>query len=146
MVNGLILTGENSDGTLYRAVFDGSLDTYDLTENIQGNSTSSVTWTPQEAGIYYYTCDVSGHAQMFGKIVVLTTPEVSEVSASASLLQLGVTNAVSNTLVYVESCADLGDESAFERTHVYVPSTLSTNLTIAIDAQQAFFRLVSEEY
>ena len=146
LVDGSIPTGENFDGTLYRAVFDSSLDTYDVVEHIVGNSTSSVMWTPQEAGTFYYTCDVAGHAQMFGKIIVLSTPTLDEVHFDSALLEIGVTNAVSNTIVYVEQRAELGEEVPFERTHLFVPTSTSTNLTFDVDADQKFYRLVSEEY
>ena len=146
LVDGSIPTGENGDGTLYRAIFDSSLDTYDVTENIVGNSTSSVMWTPQEAGTYYYTCDVTGHAQMFGKLIVLSTPVLDEVRFDNAKLELGVTNTVSNTIVYVEQCAELSEEKVFERTHLFVPTSLSTNLTFDVNATQGFYRLVSEEY
>jgi hypothetical protein len=83
---------------------------------------------------------------MFGKLIVLTTPVLDEVRFDNALLELGVTNTVSNAIVYVEQRAELSEEKVFERTHLFVPTSLSTNLTFDVNAAQGFYRLVSEEY
>ena len=71
IMNADIPTAENPDGTLYRTVTDSTLNDFALSENIIGNSSASVRWTPTDAGVYYYTCYFPSHQQMFGKLIVV---------------------------------------------------------------------------
>jgi plastocyanin len=146
LVNGSLPVAENSDGSLYRTVTDSSLDNYDITENISGNGSANVSWTPTESGLYYYTCDVTGHPQMIGKIVVISTPTLGAVSVSNSSLQVIVNDVLTNRLVYVETSSDLSEATSFERTHLYVAQGEPTQLTLDALDDTGFYRVVSEEY
>jgi plastocyanin len=146
LVNGSLPVATNPDGSLYRTVTDSSLDNYDITENISGNSSSNVSWTPTETGIYYYTCDVTGHSQMIGKIVVISSPTLGAVQISNSSLQVTVTDVFTNRLVYVETSADLNEATSFGRTHLYVAEGDPIQLTLDAVDETGFYRVVSEEY
>ena len=49
-----------------------SLDAFHVSQNIDAGGSATVTFTPDQAGTYYFYCNVPGHAQagMVGKLTV----------------------------------------------------------------------------
>jgi nitrosocyanin len=49
-----------------------SLDAFNVNQNVDAGATQTVTFTPSQAGTYYFYCNVPGHAQagMVGKLTV----------------------------------------------------------------------------
>jgi plastocyanin len=87
-------TSHNSSHPLYIRVSDGGSSVSNPAAT--GEGTTSVSWTPSEAGTYYYQC--SAHSGMIGSIVVLSTDvDVTPATSTQSVTSYaGVTTHLHN--------------------------------------------------
>ena len=87
-------TSYNSSHPLYIRVSDGGSSVSNPAAT--GEGTTSVSWTPSEAGTYYYQCSV--HSGMIGSIVVLSTDvDVTPASSTQTVTSYaGVTTHLHN--------------------------------------------------
>ena len=71
---------DGTDGSFFRTSFNSAdIDNATLTPIADftadpGPTSDFISWTPSEAGDFWYTCTVAGHPDMVGKITVIPEP------------------------------------------------------------------------
>ena len=115
----LPVTGE--DGDYFRTTFDGTaidnatLQPIDDFTADPGPTTDMIVWTPTSAdvGVYYYTCTITGHPAMTGRIEIieLTPPCPADTNGDGMLSPADFTAWIAAFNAMAPECDQNGDGS-----------------------------------